>query len=135
MVQAAFCATKKSEIVFLEGRQNSEKYIQTINKKLKPLITSQELFQQDNAPIHVSRESKAYFLRENINVMDWPALSPDLNPIENVWGLMVRDVYRNGQQYDDKVSLKSAIKKPGKTFHLQHWYGFPDQCINDVLKL
>ena len=44
-------------------------------------------------------------------MIDWPALSPDLNPIENVWGLMVRNVYRNGQQYDDKVSLKSAIKK------------------------
>ena len=112
MVWAAFSATKKSDIVFLEGRQNSAAYIRTIEEHLKPLMTGQDdLFQQDNAPIHVSRETKAYFSRENINVMDWPALSPDLNPIENVWGLMVRNVYKNGQQYDDKVSLKRAITK------------------------
>ena len=52
-----------------------------------------------------------YFLRENINVLDWPALSPDLNPVENVWALMVRNIYKNGTQYEDKVSLKAAITK------------------------
>ena len=50
MVWAAFSATKKSKIVFLEGRQNSAMYIQTIKGNLKPIITRQELFQQDNAP-------------------------------------------------------------------------------------
>ena len=52
-----------------------------------------------------------YVLRENINVLDWPALSPDLNPVENVWALMVRNIYKNGTQYEDKVSLKAAITK------------------------
>ena len=27
---------------------------------------------------------------ERIEVMDWAAYSPDLNPIENLWGIIVR---------------------------------------------
>ena len=39
-----------------------------------------------------------------------PGISPDLNPIENVWGMMVRDVYDNAKQYSSVVELKKAIK-------------------------
>ncbi len=38
----------------------------------------------------------------------------DLNPIENVWGCIARDVYRNGTQYDFVEDLKHAIKKSVK---------------------
>ena len=41
--------------------------------------------------------------------MDWPSLSPDLNPIENVWGEMARQVYANGRQFDNIDQLKSKI--------------------------
>ena len=57
-------------------------------------------FQQDNAPIHVSKATRAFFQESNMQVMDWPAYSPDLNPIENVWGLLSRSIYGSGRQYD-----------------------------------
>ncbi|ETV98914.1 hypothetical protein H310_08403 [Aphanomyces invadans] len=41
--------------------------------------------------------------------MAWPALSRDLNPIENVWGFLARAVYRNGHQYDSVEDLKRQI--------------------------
>ena len=47
----------------------------------------------------------------NINVMQWPALSPDLNPIENLWGDMARAVYGNGRQYHSVGKLKAWVKK------------------------
>ena len=45
----------------------------------------------------------------NVDVIDWPALSPDLNRIENVWGMLARTVYDNGRQYHSFNELYHAI--------------------------
>ncbi|KAJ5636577.1 Transposable element tc3 transposase [Penicillium longicatenatum] len=52
------------------------------------------IFQHDNAPTHT-----AYVVREaleemNIEFMEWPPHSPDLNPIENLWALLKAAIYK-----------------------------------------
>ena len=64
---------------------------------------------QDNAPIHVSRSTKAWLRRKNIPLLDWPANSPDLNPMENLWGILVRRIYAENKQYQSVGELKMAI--------------------------
>ncbi len=48
------------------------------------------IFQQDLAPSHTNKS-------HGVGVLDWPANSPELNPIENLWGI-VKMKMRNKRQ-------------------------------------
>ena len=67
-------------------------------------------FQQDNAAIHNASITKKYLFEQKIRLLDYPdSWSPDLNHMENVWGLIVAKVYKGGRQYSAISELKNAV--------------------------
>ena len=40
----------------------------------------------DNAPCHIAK--LVYFLQEGVGILEWPAQSPDMNPIYYVWKVL-----------------------------------------------
>ncbi len=64
-------------------------------------------FQLDLAPVHTAKVTKSWF-NDHVTVLDWPANSPDLNPIENQWGIVKRKMRDTRPNNAD--DLKAAIK-------------------------
>ncbi|OWZ09889.1 hypothetical protein PHMEG_00017336 [Phytophthora megakarya] len=104
---------RKSGLVILEGKQNAEKYIDTLGDYLFPfahLYHGLEFqFQHGNASIHTARVASWYLEGQGVDVMWWPAKPPELIPIENALGILSRAVYINGKQYDTKDELVGTI--------------------------
>ena len=66
------------------------------------------IFQQDLAPAHTAKTTKTWFNYHGITVLDWPANSPDLNPIENLWGIAKRT--KRDMRPTNAKELKAAIE-------------------------
>src|SRR5690348_1180749 len=49
-------------------------------------------FLQDNAPTHSSQLFKDYLFAKGVQCMEWAPYSPDLNPIENLWAYIKRQI-------------------------------------------
>jgi len=66
-------------------------------------------FQQDNASTHTSNETTEWLVSQPFDKMEWPPQSPDLNIIENVWGVMVHRL----EQYSctNEEEFRAALVK------------------------
>ena len=62
---------------------NTSKYLEDLYLEEIPLKWA---FQQDNHPKHTSKRASSWFQTKIIEVMEWLAQSPNLNPIQNLWG-------------------------------------------------
>ena len=104
---------------------NSTKYCELLEEGLIPFYDEGDVFQQDGAPCHSSRETKKFLEDHGIQTVEWPAKSPDLNPIENVWGWMVKDIYFGKPAYKNVEELKTAV--------FDSWKRIPDSLIDKLI--
>lgn len=129
MPWAGFSMHGKTHLCKCDGRMNSQKYIELLETELISFTDSKMdgdfVFQQDNASIHVSRQSRAWFEEMEIDLLDWPACSPDLNPIENLWGILARRVYANGRQFASVPELYVAVYTA--------WREIPQNIIDNLI--
>ena len=84
------------------------------------------LLMQDNARPHVIGVCLQFLQEEGIDAMDWPARSPDLHPIEPIWGIMSRSIHQRRVAPQTVQELADAL--------VQVWEEIPQETICHLIK-
>ncbi len=82
------------------------------------------IFQQDLAPTHTAKSTKSWLNDHGVGVLDWPANSPDLNPIENLWRIVKRKMRNKRPKNADE--LKANVKET--------WASIPPQQCHKLIR-
>ncbi|GFW66935.1 hypothetical protein TNCV_4688201 [Trichonephila clavipes] len=81
----------------------------------------------DNATCHRTLAVQDCLESEGIQRLVWPARSPDLNPIENVWDALGRQVAGQNYPPTNKSTLIRSLTK--------EWYKLPQQLLDNVVQM
>ena len=110
---------QETHLHFINGNLNAQRYHDEI---LRPIVVpficrNHLMFQHDNAQPHVSRNCTQFLEAENGSVLPWPALSPDMSPIEHVWDALDQRVLQLLQFSPISSNFAKPMKRSGTTFH------------------
>jgi len=126
MVWGCFCNNILGPLVLVEGTLNSDKYIELLQEHLLPFLNDLNgegelipwyffqdnyIFQDDNAPCHASIKTKSWKEDNSIEILPWPAQSPDLNPIENLWNELEIRIRKRKPMPKNKNDFFVALKE------------------------
>jgi hypothetical protein len=99
MIWAGICHDGHTQLKIVQGTLNAVKYIDDILDPIVLPFLQQEnfdhFFQHDNARCRMARVCQDFLNQNHICVLPWPALSPDLSPIEHLWDELGRHVHHH----------------------------------------
>ncbi len=128
MIWAAMSSAGVGPLCFLKSTVNAAIYQDILEHFMLPSADklygdADFIFQQDLAPAHTAKGTKSWFNDHGVTVLDWPANSPDLNPAENLWGIVKRKMRDTRPNNADE--LKATVKET--------WASIPPQQCHKLI--
>lgn len=130
-VWGCFSLNCKLDLFVLDGTLTGQKYLDQI---LRPLVVPhidnhplahRPIFMDDNARPHRARIVQDYLQQEQIQRLPWPAMSPDMNPIEHVWDYLGRKLNARNPKCQNIQELRNAL--------VQEWQLYPQQKLRRLI--
>ncbi len=128
MIWAAMSSAGVGPLCFLKSTVKAAIYQEILEHFMLPSADklygdADFIFQQDLAPAHTAKGTKSWFNDHGVTVLDWPANSPDLNPIENLWGIVKRKM--RDTRLNNADELKATVKET--------WASIPPQQCHKLI--
>ena len=129
MVWRAFSLHHRKPLYHVQGNLNGLRYRDEI---LRPLavptlqqIGPMAVYQDDNASPHRARVVNDFLQQSGVSRMEWPACSPDLNPIVNLWDELDRKVRSNNPPPRDAQHLFQMLQA--------EWQELPQRIFTNLV--
>nr|CAH7714069.1 unnamed protein product [Callosobruchus chinensis] len=119
----------RTQLIHIPGTMTGAYYLQNIiNAIVQPLrneIGDQFIFMDDNARPHPTRAVQQALENGNIARLEWPAMSPEMKPIEHVWDYVSRAIFNRNNPPRSKQELIVAAT--------EEWDNIPQEVINNLI--
>jgi hypothetical protein len=116
----------------IDGKMDGELYVKIMQDELQESLTyygkeaDQVIFQQDNDRKHTCKKAKAYFKDQKYQVLNWPAQSPDLNPIEHLWNHLKKRLSQYEEAPNGILELWERVQK--------EWDKIPPEVCQNLIE-
>ncbi|GFX88715.1 transposable element Tcb1 transposase [Trichonephila clavipes] len=121
----------RTPLVCIAGTLNSQRYISEV---LEPVVLpyiqglTTAIFQQDNARPHVARIVQRFFVNHQIEYLPWPARSPDVSQIDNMWFMVAQRLIQITPQLPHQINFGNVWKLLGLLYPKNTSKVYLNQC-------
>lgn len=128
MAWAGVSTDARTELYVIEnGTLTADRYIMEVLENhvvpFAPFVGDGFYLIHDNARAHTARCVQQYLHAVGINTLNWPARSPDLNPIEHVWDMLARNVRQRAPE---------TLQQLRVMLH-EEWERIPQESISRII--
>jgi transposase len=121
-------------LIRVAGNVTANRYLQILDEALAEIPRNRNfLWMHDNAPAHRAQITQRYFVTHRIQLLSWPPLSPDLNPIENLWGYMTQNMSRTG--IETPLQLWNRVRQFWASISAEHCQNLIDSMPRRLLQV
>lgn len=127
-VWGCFSSQGVGSLYQINGIMTGAMYREILKNHMAPVIRRlgpNFIFQHDNDPKHTSKVVKNYLSNAKFIVLDWPSQSPDLNPIENIWGRIKQLLRRRSVGPSDLNEIFDYVKR--------EWEALPKEYLLELI--